>query len=639
MIDRDRERLIGGDPANSYGDFFIDQLSALNSQVQMGVNTGSIAMGSAIGPFADGVYTITIIEPNATCPDTILLTVTCESDSENPDATVITDAITVNTTVGTAIDICTDTDSLANVASMALCGGPQGGSFTELANGCFTYTPGPGLFAGDSDQLCVTVCDDNGVCVETTVSINILDENADPCGNGLDILGDDMTLMIEDCGAGGALCTSIDVNLFNNYNFYIDGDKVNTMSTCSNDTLFNYSYFQIAQLGFNGTFTINSWEVDGAVFTGTFSSPAELAAFLNANDATGNWILDEARLAIYGGDLSKNYGMIEIADAFGTDIELLLNIEITPSFIAFDLSEGAHTIIASDVTFGCADTLNVIVECANDPLTVPSWTDTLDIVIELGTDSLVCYPIDDIASVTYTCAADASGSSDFAVENNCVLISGNLLGTDVGCFTICDINGVCGELIINTEVLTEAEMAPPIAMDDDTMTVINVTVGTVNVLINDLNINETVEITVVSQPRFGTVVLNPDNTFSYTPNTGVCGERDEFQYMITTPMGSDIATVFVDILCEELTVMNGFSPNGDGINDSFTVLGLERFPNNEVMIFNRWGNQVFYKKGYTNNDGWYGTWEGQNLPDGTYFYIINTGEGDEPTSGYVQIQR
>jgi len=471
------------------------------------------------------------------------------------------------------------------------------------------------------------------------VTVNILDENTTPCTPALDILGDDLVLMADDCDEGAALCTSIDVSLFNNYDFYLNGSIVNTMTTCDNDTIFNYSYFQIADAGFNGTFTIDSWNVDGVVFTGSFTSPAELVAFLNANDATGNWILDETRLAIFGGDLAKSYGMIEVSNASGTNLELLLNMEITPSSIAFDLPVGTNTLIASDVTFGCADTLNIVVDCIDNPLNIPTWTDTLDLVIELGTDSLVCYSLPDIASVTYTCPDDNSGSSSFSVDNNCVLISGDLLGTDVGCFTICDANDVCGALIINTEVLTAAQMAPPVAIDDDTMTVVNVTIGTMNVLINDLNINESVEVTIVSQPLFGSVVVNPDNTFSYTPNTGVCGERDEFQYMIQTPTGSDIATVFVDILCEEITVMNGFSPNGDGVNDVFTVLGLERFPNNEVIIFNRWGNQVFYKQGYTNEDGWYGTWEGSDLPDGTYFYIINTGEGDEPTSGYVQIQR
>ena len=639
MIDRAGERLLGGNPDNNYGDFFIDQLSALNSQVEMGVNTGTIAMGSAIGPFDDGVYTITVIEPNATCPDTILLTVTCMSDTTTTP--VITDVITVNTTVATPIDICTDNSALANVASVTFCGGPQGGSIVELTDGCFTYTPGPGLSAGDSDQLCITVCDDAGVCVETTVNINILDENSTPCDPALDILGDDLTIQAEDCGNGAALCTDISVALYNNYDFTIDGAAVTSMATCGLDTVFNYSYFNIADNGFNGTFTIDAWTVGTDTYTGTFTSPAELTAFLNANDATGNWILNENSLVIEGGDLSKSYGMIEVTRASDSrEFDLQLNSEVTPNFIAFDLTEGAHTIIATDVTFGCADTLNVIVECPVDPTTtMPAWSDSLNIVLELDSDSLYCYPLaTDIASVDYTCLGDNSGSVTFSVQNNCILIDADFLGTDIGCFTICDVNGACGELIITTEVLTAGQMAPPIAMDDDTLTVVNTEIGTVNVLINDINIDDLIQISIVSQPQFGTVVLNSDNTFTYTPNPNACGMTDEFQYMITTAMGSDIATVFIDILCEDLTPLNGFSPNGDNINDTFTVLGIERYPNNEVIIFNRWGNQVYFKQGYSNEDGWRGTWEGQDLPDGTYFFIINTGEG-ETASGYVQIQR
>jgi len=635
-IDRTGERLLGGNPDNNYGDFFINQLAALNSQVQMGVNTGSTAQGTAIGPFADGVYTITVIEPNATCPDTILLTVTCVADTSTN--TVITDLITVNTEVGTAIDVCTDITALTDITSTTLCGGPQGGSFTETTGGCFTYTPGPGLFAGDSDQVCVTICDSLGTCVETTVNINILDPNTMPCANGLNILGPDVTLTADDCTTGAVLCTSIDMNQGNNYNFYING-AVTSYSTCDIDTVYNYSYFNIAQNGFNGTFTVDSWIVDGVTYTGTFTSAAELTAFLNANDATGNWVLDETKMAIYGGDTSKTYGEIKVSDTTnGGNYMIVLNTNIAPNFLAFELPVGDHIIIASDVTFGCADTLNITVECPTTPLN--TWADTISLTLELGTDSIYCYTgVADIASVTYNCANINVGSSTFAVVNNCIEISADLLGTDIGCFTICDTNGECGELIINTEVLTPEQMAPPVAMDDDTLTIVNVTIGTVDVLINDLNIGTgMVQVSIVGQPQFGTVVLNGDNTFTYTPNPNSCGMTDEFQYMISTPMGSDIATVFIEILCEEITVMNGFSPNGDNLNDTFTVLGLERYPNNEVIIFNRWGNQVYYKQGYTNADGWDGTWDNQDLPDGTYFYLINTGEG-ESLSGYVQIQR
>ena len=108
-------------------------------------------------------------------------------------------------------------------------------------------------------------------------------------------------------------------------------------------------------------------------------------------------------------------------------------------------------------------------------------------------------------------------------------------------------------------------------------------------------------------------------------------------------MGSEMCirdrTVSILTTCEEITVFSGISPNGDGINDSFQVFGIEAFPENEVTIFNRWGNVVFTKKGYTNQEGWTGTFDSDLLPDGTYFYVIDLGNGSQPLSGYVQIRR
>jgi large repetitive protein len=86
-------------------------------------------------------------------------------------------------------------------------------------------------------------------------------------------------------------------------------------------------------------------------------------------------------------------------------------------------------------------------------------------------------------------------------------------------------------------------------------------------------------------------------------------------------------------------VFTGLSPNGDGMNDGWTILGIDLFNSNEVMVFNRWGNQVYHKKGYNNFSKWEGKFESTDLPDGTYFYIIDLGDGSEKLSGYLQISR
>jgi len=94
----------------------------------------------------------------------------------------------------------------------------------------------------------------------------------------------------------------------------------------------------------------------------------------------------------------------------------------------------------------------------------------------------------------------------------------------------------------------------------------------------------------------------------------------------------------------DVTPSDGFSPNGDGINDFWYIQEIDNFPNNVVQVFNRWGTKVFYQKGYSNldeNKRWDGTIEnGKELPTGTYYYIINLNESQgTPQTGPVTIVR
>ncbi len=72
---------------------------------------------------------------------------------------------------------------------------------------------------------------------------------------------------------------------------------------------------------------------------------------------------------------------------------------------------------------------------------------------------------------------------------------------------------------------------------------------------------------------------------------------------------------------EFLVIYEVFSPNGDGINETWILEGLENYPNNRVEVFNRWGQPVFAADNYQNN--WTGTTlSGDALPAGTYYYIL-----------------
>jgi len=88
-----------------------------------------------------------------------------------------------------------------------------------------------------------------------------------------------------------------------------------------------------------------------------------------------------------------------------------------------------------------------------------------------------------------------------------------------------------------------------------------------------------------------------------------------------------------------LELPNGISPNGDGFNDGLTVRGLEDFPNNKMMIFNRWGNMLYEEDNYSNNTPWMGTNNsGENLPEGTYFVILEISDRDA-LRGYLELRR
>jgi gliding motility-associated-like protein len=94
--------------------------------------------------------------------------------------------------------------------------------------------------------------------------------------------------------------------------------------------------------------------------------------------------------------------------------------------------------------------------------------------------------------------------------------------------------------------------------------------------------------------------------------------------------------VFVRVF-KKITVPNAFSPNGDGINDSWDIQALESYPESTTKVFNRYGQLVFQTTGY--NRPWNGTYNGKPLPFGTYYYIIDRKNEFPLLSGWVVIVR
>jgi gliding motility-associated-like protein len=118
------------------------------------------------------------------------------------------------------------------------------------------------------------------------------------------------------------------------------------------------------------------------------------------------------------------------------------------------------------------------------------------------------------------------------------------------------------------------------------------------------------------------------------------------QYMVTVTDTLGCASSQMVEIGSEINVFNGVSPNGDGFNDIFHIDCIENFPNNIVRIYNRAGQLVYSHTGYDNssvyfdgvgNEGIYIS--GNELPDGTYYYIIDKRNGSQPVAGYLELLR
>ncbi|MBL6665995.1 MAG: gliding motility-associated C-terminal domain-containing protein [Flavobacteriaceae bacterium] len=82
-----------------------------------------------------------------------------------------------------------------------------------------------------------------------------------------------------------------------------------------------------------------------------------------------------------------------------------------------------------------------------------------------------------------------------------------------------------------------------------------------------------------------------------------------------------------------------FSPDGDGINEGWVIEGMDYRVQYKVVIFDRWENIVFQSDNYLNNWGGENYAGGENLAEGTYFYVITPSDGSPSQSGFIYLKR
>ncbi|MDG1158487.1 MAG: HYR domain-containing protein, partial [Flavobacteriales bacterium] len=189
------------------------------------------------------------------------------------------------------------------------------------------------------------------------------------------------------------------------------------------------------------------------------------------------------------------------------------------------------------------------------------------------------------------------------------------------------------EVLINT---------PPVGVDDEADHFEEDDEIIIDVLANDYDLDgDDIFISDVSSDNAEVYIEN--GMLIYEPLGEWCG-TDTVTYIVCDPfMSCDTAQVIVQVECFiDLIIPEGFSPNADGVNDTFEILGLEDYPGNVLTIFNRWGHKVFEAEEYQSD--WDGTSQSiltigsSYLPEGTYFYVLELGNVPiKPVKGYVYL--
>ncbi len=196
---------------------------------------------------------------------------------------------------------------------------------------------------------------------------------------------------------------------------------------------------------------------------------------------------------------------------------------------------------------------------------------------------------------------------------------GDQLAAEITCYDSSDCPVTVESNVVQMEVLDfELDAGPDLTVDEGSSIQLQASSE-----VNDVEWSPAVG---MNNPNLINPVVQPQATTTYflTGDNGTCTITDE---MVVT-------------LKAQLEIANTFSPNGDGINDTWEIIGIEKYPDCDVRIFTRWGQLVFQSTGYTQSKRWKGNSKsGKPLAPSAYFYVIDLRSDDfeEPIKGTVTL--
>jgi len=325
----------------------------------------------------------------------------------------------------------------------------------------------------------------------------------------------------------------------------------------------------------------------------------------------------------------------------------VMTITHDPSTDCFSIEAGtqvgnAQACVAVCDTLGYCDTTYFQLYIQEPILTTETITDTLD----LNSSLVYCADESELPSTgsgyVVTCPSnfpDIMTVTHDATTNCFEIETGNQPGDAQACITVCDVLGYCDTTYLQIHVPESMDQeAGPIAVPDTSITNQGITT-LIPILANDTINGSIMRLEIVNQTGGGFAQITLDQQILFTPNEDFCApEGIQLSYELCNDYACDTTEVVIATECidQAFKVFGGFSPNGDGVNEFFTIAGLDDFPDHELYIYNRWGQQVYRVKEYQND--WQGNWNGTALPNGVYFYILEDGTGGVQ-SGHFSLQR
>ncbi|HFA51568.1 MAG TPA: gliding motility-associated C-terminal domain-containing protein [Bacteroidetes bacterium] len=558
------------------------------------------------------VFSPALYGNNSACPppaggEVVFLTLECGEDS---------------------LAFCADLSGLnGSLNGASIIAGPSNGNVFIGNGGCFGYLPSTGFEGNDS--VCIVLCDDLMTC--DTMLFDILVEaciGPVPCPALLAY--DFIDIPVSDCSGLTKICTPFPLGQALLFEYNVNNQPYNgNLGICSFDTLYSYSLGSLPGGGTDGPYQLQSWVVNGDTLSGTFQDATELFELMNMLDPDGEWTLDSTTLNVSTFNTDSEYLTMTVVQDQTSDVaNLNTNTFTAPVGSSIFLPTGVHEIVLTHQDDpSCTDTFTAVIHCKMEVINFDT--------IGPGQSNTACidpsFLLGNLESINSYCP-DCDNISTLS-NGECTAYNGIAAGTDTLLLVACDDFGICDSV---WQIITvEDNSLLPVANVDE-YTVEENSSTELDLFANDLINGKLKRVFIPIAPKHGLVEISTDFQVSYRAEKDYCG-IDGFAYVICNESGCDTSTVSLTVNCKVPFAYNGFSPNEDGINDTFKFFNIKDYPQNKLRIYNRWGNLVYEKSGYQNE--WDGrSFDNNTLPDGTYFYLLEI-EGGETSKGFVQINR